>query len=306
MYSLLDSGAGRKLERFGPRVLIRPSSLCIWQPRQPTQLWKSADAEYIPKEGWQFSGAKLADNWSMVTEFGSYELRLQKNGQTGFFPEHTLVIQKILAISGNELVGTRVLNLFGYTGLASVALARLGASITHVDIAKHTLSWVKENFRVNQIPEERLRVIEEDAIRFIEREVKRGAKYDIIIADPPSFSRVSKMKTWDLEQVAEQMCKLSVDLLARPGDPTVDKSTSLVPFFQTNGGLLALSTHSQNIPAQVLRNLLYDLFEPSGTVELFDLTIPEANSRRAIPAGSCLIAICNDSMQAGSLRSHAP
>ena len=271
-YSLLDSGDGEKLERFGPKTLIRPSSICIWKKRLPPEEWRKADARYNPRKGWEFKKDPF-DTWRMSLFAVQLELRTQTNGQVGVFPEHACYLKRLSEfISDASLKADsrpRVLNLFGYTGLASAVCVKAGGEVWHVDLSRKAIGWASINFRLNGLDLNCLRPVCEDAVKFLEREVKRKSRYQIIIADPPSFSRVSKANYWKLEGILPALVDNCLELLA-PTDAA-----------------LILTCHHPGISAPMLFNLLEERFHDSAA-DLFhqELAISETTTPRVMPAGS--------------------
>ena len=273
-YSLVDSGEGLKLERFGEISLIRPSSLCIWSKRRPKE-WANADAEFIPKQGWNFRG-KSFEEWRISFSNISLILRPQTNGQVGFFPEHAQLLPDVgTAIEAAKTArqkSPRVLNLFAFTGMASIWCAASGCEVTHVDMAKSALSWAEQNFKANSIAAERTRLIPDDALKFVERELKRGSVYDIIIADPPGFSRISKNSSWNIEEIITEFVGNCCKLLAP------DNST------------FVLSSHSSGLTTEVLGNLILDVFSDKVLIKLVPLMLQEQSSARLLPGGQAVVA----------------
>ncbi|WKZ57888.1 MAG: class I SAM-dependent methyltransferase [Bdellovibrionota bacterium] len=269
-YALLDSGEGEKLERLGPVTLARPCSVALWRRRCPAA-WSGA-ARYAPKTHWL--GAPT-EPWKM--QLGSVHclVRCQNNGQIGVFPEHlsyfpwlSLVTKSVTEMKARP---ARVLNLFAYTGLASILCALQGAEVTHIDNSKAVLSWARENAAMNRIPAEKLRLLCDDALAFIEREARRGNRYDVIIADPPSFSRPTKGKSWDLEEVVGPLLK------------------SMTALFESTGSALVLSSHHQALTATVLQNLLFDFV--AADTKTIPLALKESSGIRTIPSGTALCAL---------------
>ena len=266
-YELIDSGAGEKLERFGDKFIVRPASLAIWEKR--SKKWNGIDAIFTPNEGWCFLKKQFNDWRIRLGDSLFLQLHLQKNGQIGVFPEHTNYLGEIenaIEELKNETTPPQVLNLFAYTGMASIFCRGLGAEVTHIDKAKAVLTWARENFELNKF-ENGIRFIPEDAIIFLEREKKRGHKYQIIIADPPNFSRLSKNENWDLDKVIIDLVKAI--------------SAVLVP-----NGYLFISSHQSFAFAESVQNLLIDLGRlKANTFNVLPLNITEQNSERKLPAG---------------------
>ena len=201
-YEVIDTGDGEKLERWENVILRRPDPQAIW-PKQSPALWERADAWYhrSPKGGgeWEFF-KKLPERWTV--RYGDLRFYVRPTGfkHTGLFPEQAANwnwMDGLIRRSGRTDV--RVLNLFGYTGGATVACAAAGAHVTHVDAAKGMVQWAKENRELNKLPETSFRFIVEDALRFVQREIRRGSRYDGILMDPPSYGRGPSGEVWKLE-----------------------------------------------------------------------------------------------------------
>jgi 23S rRNA (cytosine1962-C5)-methyltransferase len=278
-YSLIDSGNGRKLEKFGDKVINRASSLAFWKPRLDKAIWQNAAAIFDPKkETWTFSGDKF-DYWDIEEKNLKLRLRLQTNGQVGLFPEHASYLYFLQSLIQNaNIQKPSVLNLFAYTGLASSYLAKHGAEVCHVDSSKKVLTWAKENLELNQIPNNSFRLIPEDACEFLKREVRRNKEYDVIIMDPPSFSRGNKTKAWQLENIIYDLIADAIKLLRK------------------RKGILVFSCHHSAIQGLMLSNVLVD-FRKEGLeiIKVEDLAIGEQNNAESdsihkLPAGACAIA----------------
>ena len=201
-YEVLDTGGGEKLERWGDILLRRPDPQTIW-PRAQESLWKQAEAVYHRSERgggeWEFL-RKLPEKWTV--SHGNLRFYVRPTGfkHTGLFPEQAanwIWMADLIRKSGRKDV--KVLNLFGYTGGATLACAAAGAHVTHVDAAKGMVLWAKENRELSRLPEDRFRWIVEDALRFVQRELRRGNSYDGILMDPPSYGRGPSGEVWKLE-----------------------------------------------------------------------------------------------------------
>ena len=201
-YEVLDTGEGEKLERWGDVILRRPDPQTIW-PMADERLWRKAQAHYHRSEKgggeWEFL-TRLPDRWTIRYRDLTFYVRPTGFKHTGLFPEQAAnwdwMRELIRAESGRTV---RVLNLFGYTGGATLACASAGAHVTHVDAAKGMVLWAKENRELSRIPEDRCRWIVEDAVRFVQREIRRGNTYDGILMDPPSYGRGPSGEVWKLE-----------------------------------------------------------------------------------------------------------
>jgi 23S rRNA (cytosine1962-C5)-methyltransferase len=265
-YELIDSGDNRKLERFGKYILIRPETQAIWKPERPEK-WKQANAEFRFSEGkgsWKKNG--IPDTWPMTWEEARFSVKLTSFKHTGIFPEQA-VNWEWLRGRTRELRQPKVLNLFGYTGIASIVVAKSGARVTHVDASKQSNVWVKENARLSGVSEEAIRYILDDALKFVEREGRRGAVYDGVILDPPAFGRGAKGEVWKIEEDFPKLLEgLSRLLSKKPG-----------AFFLLNGYAAGYSPQSF---LQAIQS-----FFPDVDGEFGELHIGEKNSKRCVPSG---------------------
>jgi 23S rRNA (cytosine1962-C5)-methyltransferase len=203
-YALLDSGGGEKLEQYGPYRIVRPEGQAIWQKALPQREWERADAIFTgntDEEGvgrWRFPKAPLGETWPMRHDGIDYLGRFTSFRHVGVFPEqasHWDHMEGLIRAAGRPV---KVLNLFGYTGLASLVAARAGAEVTHVDASKKAIGWARENQEMARLSDRPIRWICEDAMKFAEREERRGSRYDIVLLDPPAYGRGPKGEVWQL------------------------------------------------------------------------------------------------------------
>ena len=200
-YEVIDTGDGEKLERWENVILRRPDPQAIW-PKQSPSLWERADAWYhrSPKGGgeWEFF-KKLPERWTV--RYGDLQFYVRPTGfkHTGLFPEQAVNWDWMAELIRGANRPIRVLNLFGYTGGATCACAAAGAHVTHVDAAKGMVQWAGENRRLCEIDETRVRWIVDDALKFVQREARRGNAYQGILMDPPSYGRGPGGEVWKLE-----------------------------------------------------------------------------------------------------------
>jgi 23S rRNA (cytosine1962-C5)-methyltransferase len=221
-YALLDSGGGRKLERFGGIVVDRPEPQALWSRHLGADVWAaahgvfSASADDEEKGKWRLDKA-VPESWPVRVGDVVTTCRLKGLWHVGLFPEQTPHWDWMLGEIG-RVCGTRprVLNLFAYTGAASLLAARAGAEVTHVDASKAAIQWAKENQAESGLGEAPIRWILDDALKFAAREVRRGRKYDGVILDPPKFGRGPKNEVWDLFHSLPEMLALCRDLV-KPG-----------------------------------------------------------------------------------------
>ena len=217
---LLDMANGEKLERWGRYLLIRPDPQIIWSKKTNPKLWEKADARYIrSKTGgghWELK-TKLPDSWQVSCENLVFNIKPMGFKHTGLFPEQAVnwkyMMEKIRKRK-QEGKQTRVLNLFAYTGGATVACLEAGASVCHVDSSKGMVAWAKENVISSGLKDKPVRFIIDDVIKFVTREIKRGNKYDAIVMDPPSYGRGAKGEVWSIEKDLENLLELCIKLLS--------------------------------------------------------------------------------------------
>ena len=202
-YELIDTGDGEKLERWGKYILRRPDPQIIWPLKNESEMWKKADAHYHRSQNggghWE-QRRKLPERWSISYNGLSFHIEPTGFKHTGLFPEQAVnwkwMMEKIRSASRP----VSVLNLFAYTGGATVAAAHAGAEVCHVDAAKGMVQWAKENIALSGLGDKPVRFIVDDVLKFIQREKRRGRRYDAIIMDPPSYGRGPKGEIWKIEE----------------------------------------------------------------------------------------------------------
>ena len=278
-YELLDSGDGMKLERFGEVLTSRPETQAIWKPLRP-ELWKKAQAVFEWKEGksiWEHS-SQIPESWPLAWNDIKFTARLTSFKHTGIFPEQAAnwewlaeqISKAPPQVKPAERAVTepvKVLNLFGYTGIASVVAAHAGAIVTHIDASKQSLDWAHDNARLSGITEGQIKYLFEDAVAFVKREARRGNKYDGIILDPPAFGRSAKGEVWKIEEQLQDLVATTKELLCdKPGS-----------FYLLNGYAAGYSAQSF---AQLVESVFGDV-----SISYGDLNIKESASDRVIPAG---------------------
>ena len=217
-YELMDSGNGLKLERYGSNLLLRPEPQAMWSPALGEEVWKSAHATFQPTH--EESGGHWQTNRSMPSEWQmrygalTFIARLTAGRHLGVFPEQACHWDWTADLIQGSHRPVQVLNLFGYTGLASLAAARAGARVTHIDASKKSVSWARENQALSALDTRPIRWIVEDALKFVQRESRRGVKYDGIILDPPKFGRGPKGEVWEFFDLFPRLMAACLDILS--------------------------------------------------------------------------------------------
>lgn len=257
-YALLDSGGGRKLERYGRVTVDRPEPQCWWERRRP-ELWASADAVFEPSDedeagNWRFPGRQPPASWPLRWEAARWNARLTAFRHLGFFPEQA-ANWAWLAERVTARAGAKVLNLFGYTGVASLVCAVSGAAVTHVDASKKSVDQARENAELSGRAD--VRWIVEDARKFVAREVRRGNRYDGVILDPPKFGRGPGGEVWRL---FEHLPGLAADCAALLSD---------------EADFLLLNAYAARISGLSLAHLLDEAVRPGGRIEWGELALAE-------------------------------
>ncbi len=216
-YELLDADAGERLERWGDVILIRPDPQVIWSGTKKDKRWKDTDAIYHRSNsggGYWENLKSVPDVWSIDYKGLTFRLKPMGFKHTGLFPEQAVNWDLARKLIENEDREITVLNLFAYTGGATVACLKAGASVTHVDASKGMVGWAKENAAVSGVADRPVRWIVDDCLKFVKREIRRGKKYDAIIMDPPSYGRGPGGEVWKLEQQLAELLEETGKLLS--------------------------------------------------------------------------------------------
>jgi 23S rRNA (cytosine1962-C5)-methyltransferase len=265
-YEILDSGQNRKLERWGNHILIRPETQAIWEPRHP-DLWRDARAEFKfvgAKGAWKNDG--VPESWELAWRNARFSARLGSFKHLGVFPEQAANWEWTGSCIKN-MKKPKVLNLFGYTGIASIVAAKAGAEVTQVDASKQSNAWAKENAELSGVAPGAIRFLDDDALKFVLREARRGAEYDGIILDPPAFGRGPANEVWRIEEHLPRLLKEIEKIFSKKASA----------FFLLNGYAAGYS------PASFLQTVA-GVF-PDARSEFGELQIAESNSDRVIPSG---------------------
>ena len=268
-YALLDSGGGRKLERYGPYRVVRPEPQCLWSPRLPASEWERADAVFDPTDEedagrWRFNGTP-DQVWPLAWGEAKFQGRFTAFRHLAFFPEQAANWRWLEAQVQATSEAPRVLNLFGYTGVASLVMAAAGAAVTHVDASKKAVGWARENAALSGLDDRPIRWITEDARKYVQREVRRGSQYEGIILDPPKYGRGPDGEVWRLFENLPEMTDLCVRLLSE------------------NAKFLVLNAYAERISGAALAGLLAEkLAGRGGRIEWGELALEEQGGDRAI------------------------
>jgi 23S rRNA (cytosine1962-C5)-methyltransferase len=235
-YELIDTGDGRRLERFGEHVVDRPFPAAD-SPRRAAERWEEADLRFDRDGGWEGATDAGPDPWTISLAGLRLELRPTAAGQVGLFPEHAVLVPWLTERIAERINAPSVLNLFAYTGLITLALARAGASVAHVDAAKPSVDWARRNAAMNALVDRPIRWLVDDAPAFVAREVRRGRRYDGVVLDPPTYGHGASGKAWRLERDLRSLLDDLQRLLAPGGFLLLTAHTeALDPF--TLGGFL--------------------------------------------------------------------
>jgi 23S rRNA (cytosine1962-C5)-methyltransferase len=218
-YELIDSGNGMKLERYARYILKRPEPEAIWQPALPEKVWNTAHAQFRTSNEelgghWETLRA-IDDRWVMNYREMKFWAQLSASRHLGVFPEQAAqwdwMNEKISSSGGRKL---QVLNLFGYTGVATLAAAAAGTQVTHIDASKKVINWARENQDLSGLTEQPIRWIVDDALKFIQRDARRGTKYDGLILDPPKFGRGPKGEVWEFYKLLPELLQACKQVLS--------------------------------------------------------------------------------------------
>ena len=270
-YQILDLNNGKKLESWNGIVLNRPDPQVIWK-KEENALWKSADAIYDRSNTgggkWQIK-KNIPSSWVINYHDLKFNLKLMGFKHTGLFPEQAYnwnLIREKIKSAGREI---KVLNLFAYTGAATIAALSAGASVVHVDSSRGMIDWAKENVKLNGLENAPVRFLVDDVRKFVKREIRRGNKYDIIIMDPPSFGRGSKSEVWNIETDLDDLLKDTAELLS--SDPL----------------LFLINSYTTGLSKTVLEDLLYLHINSKykGIISSDELGLPVKNSKLILPCG---------------------
>ena len=271
-YELIDCGRGEKLERWGDQLLVRPDPQAIWNTPRTHRGWKQNAGRYARSSsgGGQWQNKSMPERWTVSYGSLTFNIKPMNFKHTGLFPEQAAnwdFAQEQIRRAGRPI---SVLNLFAYTGGATVACAAAGASVCHVDAARGMVSWARENAKLSGLEDAPIRWIVDDCAKFVEREIRRGKTYDAIIMDPPSYGRGPGGEVWKLEENLYPFVKLCAQVLS-------DR-----PLF------VLINSYTTGLAPSVLGYLLHLLVAEKygGTVSWDELGLPVTATGMALPCGA--------------------
>lgn len=269
-YEILDMANGEKLEKWKDVILVRPDPQIIWKSKSFPERWKNANARYIRSStgggNWDFN-KKVPANWQVKYKELIFNIKPMGFKHTGLFPEQAVnwdwMINKIQHANRD----IKVLNLFAYTGGATVACSYAGASVCHVDSSKGMVTWAKENITSSGLQNNPVRYIIDDVVKFVSREIRRGNKYDAIIMDPPSYGRGTNGEVWKFEENIFDLVELCTKVLS-------DR-----PLF------FLINSYTTGISSTVLENILRLNIKAKGKLSSGELGLPMKDSNLVLPCG---------------------
>ena len=269
-YEILDMANGEKLERWGNVVLIRPDPQIIWKNKSFPEKWNKANARYNRSSSgggaWKYN-SKMPENWQIKYKDLVFNIKPMGFKHTGLFPEQAVNWDWMISKIQNAKREIKVLNLFAYTGGATVACSYAGASVCHVDSSKGMTTWAKENIVSSGLKDRPVRFIVDDVVKFVNREIRRGNKYDGIIMDPPSYGRGTNGEVWKFEDNISDLVELCAKVLS-------DK-----PLF------FLINSYTTGISSTVLENILRLNIKKDGKFSNGEIGLPMTNSKLILPCG---------------------
>ncbi len=269
-YEILDMTNGEKLERWGNIYLIRPDPQIIWKEKTFPEKWKKANAKYIRSStgggAWNYKN-KLPESWQIHYKNLTFLVKPMGFKHTGLFPEQAVNWDWMIEKIQNAGRPIKVLNLFAYTGGASVACSYAGASVCHVDSSKGMVTWAKENVAASGLADRKVRYIVDDVVKFVSREIRRGNTYDAIIMDPPSYGRGTNGEVWKFEENLPDLISLCSKVLSEK------------PLF------FLINSYTTGISSIVLENLLRLNIKKGGNFSHGEIGLPMTDSKLILPCG---------------------
>ena len=270
-YVILDMANGEKLEKWKNITLIRPDPQIIWKDKTFPEKWNKSDARYNRSKtgggNWDFK-KKLPDNWQVRYKDLIFNIKPMGFKHTGLFPEQAVNWDWMINKIKNSKREIKVLNLFAYTGGATVACLYAGASVCHVDSSKGMVAWAKENVISSKLDKKPVRYIVDDVVKFVNREIRRGNKYDAIIMDPPSYGRGTSGEVWQFENNISELVELCTEVLS------------------DNPLFFLINSYTTGISQEVLSNILrLNMKKYKGKIYGGEIGLPMENSELILPCG---------------------
>lgn len=275
-YELLDCSSGERLERWGNVTLIRPDPQVIWKTPKKHPAWRRADAVYHRSSSgggnWEIKN-KIPSFWSIGYGDLNFNVKTMGFKHTGIFPEQAVNWDYIAKLIKNAGRPVKVLNLFAYTGGATVACLKAGAEVVHVDASKGMVQWAKENAVASGVADRKVRWIVDDCVKFVQREIRRGNKYDIIIMDPPSYGRGPGGEIWKLENEVYSFVELCSQVLS------------------DNPIMVLINSYTTGLSPAVMQYILGALIKPKfgGVAESDEIGLPVTQTGMILPCGASAI-----------------
>lgn len=275
-YELLDCSCGERLERWGRVTLIRPDPQVIWQAEKKHPLWRKADAVYHRSNTggghWEVRG-KVPDRWEIGYKDLVFNVKTMGFKHTGVFPEQAVNWDYVRSLIEKANRPVRVLNLFSYTGAATVSALKAGAQVVHVDASKGMVQWAKENAQSSGVIDRPVRWIVDDCVKFVQREIRRGNHYDILIMDPPSYGRGPGGEVWKLENEIYSFVELCRGVLSE------------------NPIAVLLNSYTTGLSPAVMQYILSSVLSPTfgGHTESDEIGLPVTSSGLVLPCGATAI-----------------
>ena len=269
-YEILDMADGQKLERWGNIILIRPDPQIIWKNKSFPGKWNNANAKYNRSStgggSWQYN-KKVPENWQIKYKELTFNIKPMGFKHTGLFPEQAVNWDWMINKIKNAKRPIKVLNLFAYTGGATVACSYAGAEVCHVDSSKGMTTWAKENVASSGLANRKVRYIVDDVVKFVNREIKRGNKYDGIIMDPPSYGRGTNGEVWKFEENIAGLVELCSKVLS------------------DNPLFFLINSYTTGISSTVLENILRLNIKKNGKYSNGEIGLPMSGSKLVLPCG---------------------
>ena len=271
-YEILDMANGEKLERWGNYILERPDPQIVWQDKTFKDKWKKVDAIYHRSKkggGYWENINNVKSSWQVKYKDLTFNIKQMGFKHTGLFPEQAVNWDYMIDKIKNSNRKIKVLNLFAYTGGATVACAYAGADVVHVDSSRGMVLWAKENIESSNLTDRYVRFIVDDVIKFVKREIRRGNKYDAIIMDPPSFGRGANGEVWNIEESLYPLIKLCMEVLS------------------DNPLFFLINSYTTGMSPKVLENILYMTLDKKykGKISSGEVGLPMKNSNLILPCG---------------------